>query len=417
MMVNGGGTQILTGNNNVAGGMTVNGGTLDLLGTNAQQTGGAYTGVFANGGTLEADYTGGASSGTVLNSSNPLTLGGGTFNVNGNSTGNRSQTLANLNVNSGGSTLSVTNNGATSTSLVFTSGTFSPATGGTVDFVSPSGTSITLSGNNSTAFLGTHAYFGSGSSETYAATNSSGVVQAAAQTAESTSGVNGFTSASTNYAYTSPGTPDDQTIAAATANSVVFNTSGAQVIDIGSAGGANTLTLNGLLNVGGALTIQRTSGTGSLVVGSSNALVIGGSGTVTISTPIANDGSTASALTLSDTGTVNLSASSTYSGVTTINNGLVNVGIVANGSTASSLGQSSNANTNLVINGGTLQYTGSTAVSTDRLFTLGGGGATIDSSSTTQAATLTFSNTGALAYSSADAHAHWKPNQFQRGGG
>ena len=76
----------------------------------------------------------------------------------------------------------------------------------------------------------------------------------------------------------------------------------------------------------------------------------------------------------------------------------------------SALGEATNVASNLVFGGGTLQYTGSTAQTTDRLFTLGDGGnnlsastnvgsnnGTIDASGT-GSGTLTFSNAGAIAF-------------------
>lgn len=72
---------------------------------------------------------------------------------------------------------------------------------------------------------------------------------------------------------------------------------------------------------------------------------------------------------------------------------------LANGGSASGIGSSSNAAANLHIQGGTLRYEGP-ATSTDRLFTIGTRGATLDASGT---GALTFSNTGALTIDTAEA--------------
>jgi len=306
------GVVTLSGANQYTGATTVYSGVLAFTGNSA-----GTTTLNVDGGTLKADYSGGAS-GNILASGDVLSLNGsgGTFVVNSATSGTNSQTLASLTLNGAG-TAQIVNNGATNAGLTITSGTITRSTGGSVDFVEPSsGASITL-GSATSAFLGTYAFFGTGSTESYAATTS-GVVGAAAQTAESTNGVNGLASSTTNYLYTSPGTPDNQTIAAATANSVVFNTSGAQVIDIGASGGTNTLTLNGLLNEGGALTIQRTSGTGSLVIGSTGELVIGGSSNVIISAPITG---TSGILSNDNTATLTLSGAGSYTGATNLNAG------------------------------------------------------------------------------------------------
>ena len=70
--------------------------------------------------------------------------------------------------------------------------------------------------------------------------------------------------------------------------------------------------------------------------------------------------------------------------MTTISGGVLSTGttgILANGGTASSIGLSTNAAANLVLDGGTLQYANTSAAeSTDRLFTLTSNGGTLDAS-------------------------------------
>ena len=58
-----------------------------------------------------------------------------------------------------------------------------------------------------------------------------------------------------------------------------------------------------------------------------------------------------------------------YTGVTTISGGVLSVSTIAYGGLPSSIGASTNDPSNLVLAGGTLQYTGAGAI-TDRLFTL-----------------------------------------------
>ena len=68
-----------------------------------------------------------------------------------------------------------------------------------------------------------------------------------------------------------------------------------------------------------------------------------------------------------------------------------------NGGVDSSIGRSSNAASNLVIQGSTLKYAGTGSNgTTDRLFTVGTGGATLDASGASGSA-LNFTNTSALA--------------------
>ncbi|WP_165357412.1 autotransporter-associated beta strand repeat-containing protein, partial [Sphingosinicella sp. CPCC 101087] len=78
---------------------------------------------------------------------------------------------------------------------------------------------------------------------------------------------------------------------------------------------------------------------------------------------------------------------SSYTGSTTINSGTLFVSCLTDGLTNSSIGASSNDASNLVLNGGALQYSG-TGDSTDRRFTLGG------------SARINASGTGAVAFTS-----------------
>ena len=87
-------------------------------------------------------------------------------------------------------------------------------------------------------------------------------------------------------------------------------------------------------------------------------------------------------LTKQGAGTLILSAvANPYSGATTINDGTLAVAKLSNSSSSSSIGASTQDAANLVINGGTLKYTG-TGDTTNRFFTVGGGGATLESSGT-----------------------------------
>ena len=101
-------------------------------------------------------------------------------------------------------------------------------------------------------------------------------------------------------------------------------------------------------------------------------------------------------------GTTVLSGTGTQTGVTRINGGTLVATQLANGGSASSIGQSTNAATNLVLNGGALRYTGA-AQSTDRLFQVGdttaGATGTLDASGT---GALNFTNTGSITYGTAD---------------
>jgi fibronectin-binding autotransporter adhesin len=126
----------------------------------------------------------------------------------------------------------------------------------------------------------------------------------------------------------------------------------------------------------------------------------------------------ANAVTYKNGGTVILTGSQSYSGVTTIQgatmltaqNGIttrsgnsftgtsaitfattLSVSQVSNAGSNSTLGSSAAAAANLVIDGGVLRHTGASSSSTDRLFTIGARGATLES---TGAGAVTFGSAG-----------------------
>jgi fibronectin-binding autotransporter adhesin len=116
------------------------------------------------------------------------------------------------------------------------------------------------------------------------------------------------------------------------------------------------------------------------------------------SVDVANNLGGTTSLTMAGGGTTTLAGgANTYTGVTTITGGgTLSVGTLANGGIASDIGASANSAANLVLNNGTLVYTGGGATS-DRLFTLGTGGGTIDNEGV---GTLTLNNSGSIGLAS-----------------
>ncbi len=153
-----------------------------------------------------------------------------------------------------------------------------------------------------------------------------------------------------------------------------FDSSGAgQPLSVGSIEGAGSFLLGG----------------GTLIAGSLNT-------DTTVSGIIANNGSQGGSnakFTKAGTGKLTLTGPNTYTGATTVNAGVLSTNLLTNGGSASGVGASSNAAANLVLNGGTLQYTGP-AVNTDRAFTLTASGGILDSSGT---GPVNFTNTNAIA--------------------
>jgi fibronectin-binding autotransporter adhesin len=123
-------------------------------------------------------------------------------------------------------------------------------------------------------------------------------------------------------------------------------------LQLGNSGTGGALSSSSSIVNNGNLTFNRSD---TLTQGQANnfASVIAGSGSVT----------------QAGGGTTVLLGSNTYDGITTIRAGVLSVGTLVDGGITSSIGDSSNAATNLVFDGGTLQYTGNTT-STDRGLTI-----------------------------------------------
>ena len=176
-----------------------------------------------------------------------------------------------------------------------------------------------------------------------------------------------------------------------------------------SLSGTNTIQSGGILVTSNASGQTNTIAGGTLTSGNGLDLIVNGyaaGGTLTVGSTVANNGGTPIGLTVSGVSafTASVTGANTYTGITTINNATLSANTLATegtlGGAASSIGQSSNGAANLVLNGGTLQYVG-TGGTTDRLFTLGAGGGTLDASGT---GAISYSSNGTVAFS-ADAPA------------
>jgi len=149
------------------------------------------------------------------------------------------------------------------------------------------------------------------------------------------------------------------------------------VMETGTKGSA--ITGSGTLTLGGDVTVNATSGSSGASISAPVALSaarifnVSDEGTsatdLTISGVISGNSTN---LTKAGAGTMVLSGTNTYTGVTAINNGILSVAVIGNGGAAVNLGQATNLASNIVLGGGTLQYTGATA-STDRALTLTAG--------------------------------------------
>ncbi len=165
------------------------------------------------------------------------------------------------------------------------------------------------------------------------------------------------------------GTPWDSTNG--TGNRAVFSTAGATTTVSGTVF-SNGLSMTETATIsGGAINLVGSAATVDTAANANISSILAGTGSV---------------LTKTGAGTLTLSGLNTYTGVTTINGGVLSVGVLAAGGTASGIGQATNSAANLVINGGTLRYTGgtnNTSPGWNRGYTVGANGATFDLSSAT----------------------------------
>lgn len=194
---------------------------------------------------------------------------------------------------------------------------------------------------NVNSIVGPWAFWGTGTSTQYAVNNLGTISNF---TGTTVANANALTTATTNYELTSTGT----TVLSASRTANTIRSAGAgYTIDLSTTNVAQNLTLNGILAVGssGTLTIQRSLGTGTVIVGTTNELVIAGPQNVTISAPIS--GATG-ALTKTGTGTLTLSGTNTYANATTIGQGTLQLG---SGGASGSL-----ATTSTILNNGNLTF-------------------------------------------------------------
>jgi fibronectin-binding autotransporter adhesin len=374
----GAGTQTLSGNNSFSGGLAINAGSLLLSGTQS----------FTGGVTLSGGNFGGTG---LTNGITSAALNGNSIAVSGGNTASfyieSGQTLlagSTITVNASGTlNIGLSNAGvATVNGVVSGSGLLDVSTRNTVaaNYSNTTGvvnlvnTANTFSGNvqftNSNGASGNHTL-------SVASIGDSGKVIAGAQGASNI--------------------PTFDLNAAATAD-LTFDTRQFQLIGTN----ANGLTISN--SSARAFTIN-TNLDASLATTGAKSLNLAGAGTGLSSfNGIISNGGTTVSLTKSGSGTWALTnTANSYTGITTITAGTLQVSALADGGGNSSIGASSNAAANLVFGAptATLRYTGASNVDIDRGFTMSsgtGGGATIESSG---AGTLSFDNTVAINYGTA----------------
>jgi len=398
----GAGTTTLSGANSYTGATTINAGVLNVT-------------VLANGGSS-------SNIGAATNAAENLVINGGTLQYSGAADVSTDRLFS---VGIGSAVIDVTGSGAlnfTNTGSMGFNGESGErnllltGTNSGVNIIAAAigdfggATSVTIDGSATWLLTGANTYTG-------ATTVSSGVLQIGGSNLDSaiilgahaTLELNGINARIGSLAGSGTVQNNSTTAAALTTGGNNTSTTFSGVIQDGGAGalsivktGSGTFTLTGANTYTGTTTISAgvlqvgsggTTGTlGSGAVTNNASLIINRSDALTIANGISGSGS----LTQAGAGTTTLTGDSSYSGSTTINAGVLSVALLADGGSNSNLGASTSAATNLVLNGGALQYTGA-VVSTDRLFSVGTNGGTLDASGT---GALNFTNTGSMGFNS-----------------
>ncbi len=331
-------------------------GSLIKLGSGTQTLAGSnsYTGVTTiSGGVLSVSAlaNGGSNSGigASINTDTNLVLNGGTLRY----TGTTQSSDRNYTIGIDGGTFDASGSGALTLAGAATLAGIDAAR------------TVTLAGTNTNANTIAASFTDNGLGPTSFAKNGSGTWVV--------SGAQSFTGSTTISA---------GTLRIASVNRL----SDSSAVTVSSGG---TLDLNNFADTIGSL-----AGGGNVTLGSAALTAGADNSSTTFSGTISGTGS----FTKTGTGTQTLSGSSSYTGITTISGGgVLAVATLANGGSNSGIGASSNAAANLILNGGTLAYTGGTQT-TDRNFTIGTSGGSFDASGSgaltlAGAATLSGTNT------------------------
>ena len=363
------------------GGLTKMGaGSLTLTGTSS------YTGATTvGGGKLALDFSSaGGPVSNIINAASALTLSGGIVEVIGAAGENNVQSFSSLNVNAGSNTIRAISGAGGSASLNL--GLINRS-GGLANFIIPGSGAITT--DNPDGVLGGWATV---NGSDYAKVLAGGVV--AFDATDYTDKDDAGNWLDGEIISDGGGLADSPFTGSVSGNvqlgGLRYTAAAASTVTVG---GGNTLGVDGTIIVAPSILLNDQTISGGSLTGGAGGGALGvqqnGDGVFTIQSAIVDNGG-ATSFVKGGTGRVVLSGANSYSGLTNLTNGVLSVSNISDGGVSSGIGASSAASSNLVLEGGTLQYTGASAT-TDRGFTLVNGGVTRTIEVTNSAANLTFS--------------------------
>ncbi len=358
--------QVFGGSITGTGGLRKTGaGSLTLTGTNS------YTGATTiGGGRLILDFSGaGGPVNDIVSDSSPLVLAGGTLDVIGAAGETNSQSSNGLTVNVGSNTVRAVSGAGGIVNLNL--GAIARA-GGLVNFVLPTGGAITTS--NADGVLGGWATI---NGSDYAKIVGGGII--AFDASDYTTKDDAATWANGDIISDTAGATDTPFFGAVNGNvqlgGLRYTAAANSVVTIGA---GNTLGIDGTIIVAPATLATNQSINGGFLSGSGGGGTLGvqqnGTGVLIINSTIVDNGG-ATGFAKSGTGAARLNAVNSYTGGTTLSGGRLEIAQLANGGVVSSIGASSADAANLVLESGTLAYTGGVDAVTDRGITLVNGGA------------------------------------------
>jgi len=362
----GAGMQTFTGNNTYPGPTVIQGGGITLAGGSIAAS--ASISISNNATLAVVNYGTGTD---AISNTAPVTMSGGTlsFQIATLEHLDFSEAIGNLTVTGGYNTVGNAEavQGATSTLTI----TSLARTGSAV--VNFSGENLGLGTRNRILFtnaptLGQWALYNGNNYAAYDATY--GIVAAAyATVTRLSSGDKVICSASQGNIRVIDGTGTPGAITLNDATTTIFTltqnaTGGVSTID--TAGKTFALS-SALVGIGaGGLTIGMSPNSGNLTSPSGALTLVNNStNNLTVNSTVVG----LIDVKMSGTGTAVLAGNNTYTGVTTLEQGVLSVSTIGNGGVAGNLGAAGNATSNIVFTGGTLLYTGPDTT-TDRGFTV-----------------------------------------------